>query len=63
MSIQNREVKNTHQNDKLIILWIISYRKGTNCLFKVLMCRFFGTPRNKNNIHCEVKMNNYQLQA
>lgn len=58
---KNRQLKHTHQNDKLIVFCIISYRKGTNCLFKVLMCRFFGTPRNKNNIHREVQMTDYQL--
>lgn len=58
---QNRQLRNTHQNHELIIFWIVSYRKGTNCLFKVFMCRFLGTPRNKKNNHCEVKMNDYQL--
>lgn len=27
------------------------------------MCRFFGTPRNKKNIHCEIKMNDCELLA
>lgn len=37
----------TYQNNKLMVFRIINYRKSSNCLFEVLMCRLFGTPKNK----------------
>lgn len=39
-----------------MVFRIICYRKSSNCLFEVLMCRLFGTPKNKNATYTYLKI-------